>query len=529
MLTKSTFTLLFAASAQAQATAGCGNSTTDNLTVKTRTGTFMGNLNDTYPDVRQFLYVPYAKPPVGKRRWASPEALDDSSESIDSTVYGPSCPQYISAIPTVWALNITGNLIVNYGQSLLAGESAVNSAEDCLSMAIWTPANATADSKLPVIHYLTGGGDVTGGVNIPTQLPPNWVHRSQSHIVVTTNYRVNIFGYPNARGLNGNTNFALQDQRKAVEWVHENIATFGGDPEKITLWGQSAGAGATDMYLFAWYHDPIIRASISSSGVALGRSTNQDYMGTNFTFVAKSLGCDFEDAELELACMRRVPMQRIENFVGQYQDNSTLVNTSQPAIAFNRQIDEKHVFSNYTERYLTGKIAQLPKIIGTTSREASALVPYPISNYTEGPSEARILTQTLNTVCAAYDTSVIRDQVSLPTYRYEWAGNFSNIAPPLWLGAYHYSDLYMLFGTYLIAPGEIPDLEVQTSEKMQDYVLDFVTDPESIGDWPEYDTTQSTGGKLARFGADDQVVQFVDGNEVDGACHIPGAVYDTSP
>jgi carboxylesterase type B len=228
-------------------------------------------------------------------------------------------------------------LIVNYGQSLLAGESAVNSAEDCLSMAIWTPANATADSKLPVIHYLTGGGDVTGGVNIPTQLPPNWVHRSQSHIVVTTNYRVNIFGYPNARGLNGNTNFALQDQRKAVEWVHENIATFGGDPEKITLWGQSAGAGATDMYLFAWYHDPIIRASISSSGVALGRSTNQDYMGTNFTFVAKSLGCDFEDAELELACMRRVPMQRIENFVGQYQDNSTLVNTSQPAIAFNRQ------------------------------------------------------------------------------------------------------------------------------------------------------------------------------------------------
>lgn len=311
--------------------------------------------------------------------------------------------------------------------------------------------------------------------------------------------------------------------------MHENIAAFGGDPEKITLWGQSAGAGATDMYLFAWYHDPIIQASISSSGVTLGRSTNQDYTGTNFTFVAKSLGCDFEDAELELACLRRVPMQRIENLVGQYQDNSTLVNTSQPAIAFTRQIDEKYVFSNYTERYLTGKVAQLPKIIGTTSREPSALVPYPINNYTEGPSEARILTQTLNTVCAAYNTSVIRDQVNLPTYRYEWAGNFSNIAAPSWLGAYHYSDLYMLFGTYLIAPGAIPDLEVKTSEKMQDYFLSFATDPDSIGDWPQYDTMQSTGGKLARFGADDQVVQFVDGNAVDGACHIPGATYDTSP
>ena len=110
----------------------------------------------------------------------------------------------MSAIPTVWGLNITGNLIVNYGQSLFDGRAAQNSAEDCLSLAVWTPADATPDSKLPVVIYLTGGGDQTGGVNIPTQLPAQWVHRSQRHIVVTTNYRVNIFGYPHARGLNGN-------------------------------------------------------------------------------------------------------------------------------------------------------------------------------------------------------------------------------------------------------------------------------------------------------------------------------------
>lgn len=237
----------------------------------------------------------------------------------------------------MWALNITGNLIVNYGQSLTDGNVAQNSAEDCLSLAVWTPANATTDSKLPVVLYWTGGGDNTGGVNIPTQLPSNWVHRSQSHIVVTINYRVNIFGFPNARGLNGSTNFAMQDQRKSVEWVAENIAAFGGDPEKITLWGQSAGSAAVDMYLFAWPNDPIVRAHVSSSGVAVGRSLNADQSGSNFTFVAKSLGCDFEDAALELACMRRVPMPRIENFVGQYQDNSSLLNTSQAPITFTRQ------------------------------------------------------------------------------------------------------------------------------------------------------------------------------------------------
>jgi hypothetical protein len=91
------------------------------------------------------------------------------------------------------------------------------------------------------------------------------------------------------------------------------------------------------MYLFAYHEDPIIRASVSSSGEAIGRAQNPDIAtGSNFTFVAKALGCDFEDAALELECMRRIPMPRIENFVGQYQDNSTLVDSSQPAIAFTR-------------------------------------------------------------------------------------------------------------------------------------------------------------------------------------------------
>lgn len=169
--------------------------------------------------------------------------------------------------------------------------------------------------------------------------------------------------------------------------------------------------------------------------------------------------------------------------------------------------------------------------MGTTSREASPLVPYPINNYTEGPSEERVVSQTLNTVCAAHNASVLRDDASLATYRYEWAGNFSNIAPVPWLGAYHYSDLYMFFGTYLIAPGEIPGFEVKTSEKMQDLLLDFVKNPASLPDkgWPEYQTQDAHGGKLARFGADRQVLQVVDGDQVEGACHLAGYVYDTAP
>ena len=245
----------------------------------------------------------------------------------------------------MWAYNITGNLVVNYGESLTAGQVAQNSAEDCLSLAVWTPANATPESMLPVMIFTTGGGDNTGGINIPTQMPANWVHRSQKHIVVTINYRVNIFGFPNARGLNGNTNFANKDQRAAVEWVAENIGAFGGDPSKLTLWGQSAGASLTDQYLFAWPSDPIVRASVSSSGVAVGRTLSEDYSGSNFTFVAKAMGCDFENADLEIQCMRRVPMPRIENFVGNYQDNSTLVNPLQAPITFTSQGESQQLDS----------------------------------------------------------------------------------------------------------------------------------------------------------------------------------------
>lgn len=196
-----------------------------------------------------------------------------------------------------------------------------------------------------------------------------------------------------------------------------------------------------------------------------------------------------------------------------------------------KKVDNKYVFANYTERYLNGQVAQLPKIIETTAREASALVPYPVHNASAGPSPQLITSQTLVTVCTAHNTSVLRNEVGLPTYRYEWAGNFSNIAPVSWLGAYHYSDLYMFFGTYLIAPGEISDLEVQMSEMMQDFFLDFVMDPTSLpgNGWLEYQVNQTGGGKLAQFGADGDVFQFVDGNAVEGACHIPGDTYNTTP
>lgn len=82
-------------------------------------------------------------------------------------------PSSVSRIPTTWALNITGNLVEEWGERLLAGYAAHNSAKDCLTLAIWTPTNSTRNSKLSLLIFPFGDRDVTGGIDIPTQLPAN--------------------------------------------------------------------------------------------------------------------------------------------------------------------------------------------------------------------------------------------------------------------------------------------------------------------------------------------------------------------
>ena len=189
------------------------------------------------------------------------------------------------------------------------------------------------------------------------------------------------------------------------------------------------------------------------------------------------------------------------------------------------------MFADYPGLYQHDRIARILKIIGPTAREASALLPYPSNNASAGPSPELITQSTLSSVCAAYNSTIYRAEDHLVTYRYQWAGNFTNISPIDWLGAYYYSDLYMLFGTYLIAPDPISELEVRRSERMQDLLYEFVAHPLSLPEhgWPRDHGGSSVGGSIARFGADGEVLQIVDGNDVDGACHLPGYTYDTTP
>ncbi|KAH7152878.1 acetylcholinesterase [Dactylonectria macrodidyma] len=285
-----------------QAASGTNYSSLDsNLTVRTSTGTFTGIIDADFPNTRQWRAIPFAGPPAGSRRWLPPQKFSSSpSKHHYANKLRPSCPQFVTAVESVWNLPIT---------------KSETTSEDCLYLAVWTPTAPPPKKWVPVLFFMTGGGFIIGGIDLPWQIPTPWVDRPQSVIIVTINYRINIFGFPNARRLaNGDQNLGILDQRAALEWVRGNIAAFGGDPGRIMQWGRSAGVVSADLHAYAYHVDPTAQSYYLESGTALTMNPADDSKHFNFSFVAQhvgcaepcGVGCEDRDGAAELDCMRRI-------------------------------------------------------------------------------------------------------------------------------------------------------------------------------------------------------------------------------
>ncbi|KAH6842487.1 Alpha/Beta hydrolase protein [Chaetomium sp. MPI-CAGE-AT-0009] len=517
-------------------TAGSPGDAPDGLTVKTITGVYTGLVDPEFPDVRQFRSIPFAEPPLGKRRWLPPEPVRPSLRHSYSYRFPPPCPQYLYKNVTLWNSNMTDFSIRIHGQDRLAGTMAQTSSEDCLYLAIWTPLNATADSNLPVALFIPGGSFRNGGVDVPYQQPTPWVQRTKRHIVVSAGYRVNIAGFPWAAGLDVQ-NVGILDQRAALEWVYANINSFGGDPSRITLWGHSAGGVAVDVAAHAFADNPLAAGLFLQSGTAMVNISHPDPTHQNFTSVARHVGCDFPTSPLaELACMRQVPVTLLQNIIGAHHDNGT----AHPPV-FKPLPDNKLVFFNYTHRALqdSGRRApRIPVLLGTTSNEQASLTDYPLTNITAGPWQAKVDRETVEVfVCLASNTTRARGVLGRTTYRYEYAGNFSSLAVLPWMGAFHGSDVPMVMGTFATVGegvGRVTGFQREVAERMQDYVLGFMEDPEGglkrMGwlPWGQTEGSEVGGRNMMRFGSGGVVTKNVSADEIDDAC-VLGRPYNSSP
>lgn len=307
-----------------------------------------GGINDSAPLVRQWLGVPFAQQPYADLRFKRPQALpgNASTTHVDATSFGPSCPQYEATAPSVY------NKIIR--EFFIWGESGDN----CLTVSIWAPLNPT-NASLPVFIWIYGGGDTTGGSSVPYQNPQKWVQRTQSHIVVSLQYRLNFFGNPNGPGLTDNLGF--WDTRMAMEWTRDNIAAFGGDPTRMVLWGQSAGAGQVAEQSLAFLDDPIVWGYIEDSGAAYGdRSPYTDTTHANWTFIADELGCTGDAANVT-KCLQTAPQSDIEALIQFRVDTGKT-----PAFSFQSKPNNVTTFANSTAAYLAGHYNPAPKILAHT-------------------------------------------------------------------------------------------------------------------------------------------------------------------
>lgn len=321
--------------------------------------------------------IPYAEPPIGQLRFRPPVTKRPSNRTIDASWFGPSCIQYSNGQKTVYSEYLKGFLLAP-GQE---------QSEDCLTLNIWAPAGKRTAERLPVMIWIHGGGFTSGGSASPYKYGDK-LAKDQSVVVVAmkrvhlqsylqsftdfTSYRLNIFGYPNSAALDGrNLNPGLLDHRKAVEWVYNNINVFGGDPDRMILFGQSAGGMAVDKYAYAYPEDPIVKGFIAQSGTASGGSSN-DPTNSNFTYLASQIGCSSADKDEVFSCMQKANATAIIEVLNKY--NATA--NGGRSLSFNPSPDNVTSFSNYTNRQLRGRFAKLPIILSQVNNEGASLVAY---------------------------------------------------------------------------------------------------------------------------------------------------------
>ena len=193
------------------------------LAVKTRTGVFVGYLEKK---TACYLGIPYAKPPVGERRWKAPEPLESSDQVMEAQNFGASAIQ----------VDHKGSIIKNHRQS-----------EDCLTLNICVGESKDRTPK-PVLVLFHGGDFTCGGAVSPLMYGTNYVAEHPDIVFVSFNYRLGIFGFIDFKEVPGGEaypdaiNLGLLDQIAALQWIKENISAFGGDPDKITVLGFESGA-----------------------------------------------------------------------------------------------------------------------------------------------------------------------------------------------------------------------------------------------------------------------------------------------
>ena len=273
------------------------------LVVKTDNGRIEGATNKS-GDIRIYKGIPFAAPPVGNLRWKAPQPVTNWSDIRKCQAFGPS-PMQAKPAPFMY-----------WSSEFLIPESPIS--EDCLYLNVWTGAK-TATEKRPVIVFIPGGGFRSGGGACP--IYDGEAMAKKGVVFVNINYRLGVFGFLShpelsaESGHHASGNYALLDMIAALQWVRKNIAALGGDPNNVTIAGQSAGAFAVNFLTASPLAKGLFQKAIADSGGSFVVSpirpnlTLQGAEQQGVTF-AKSLNAN------SLSELRALPAEAIQNAKG---------------------------------------------------------------------------------------------------------------------------------------------------------------------------------------------------------------------
>jgi carboxylesterase type B len=311
-------------------------------------GTVLGVHSATY-DQDFFLGVPFAQAPINGLRFRNPQSLNTtfSPDGFQATIYAPSC--------------------IGYG----AGQSDLPMSEDCLYLNIVRPSGYD-NVSLPVAVWIHGGGFTTGASRLPgynlSFIVENSVRIGKPIIGISIAYRLAGWGFLASQQVSGHgdTNMALRDQRLALHWIQENIAAFGGDHAKVTIWGESAGAASVGFQLTAYNgrDDKLFWAAImeSCNPVFYFSFETESYYQSAYDQLVSAMNCSAAIDSLE--CLRQAPFEPINDFF-----NSSAGANWQPIV------DGDLIARWASQQLKDGAFVHVPIIDGANSDEGTSFSP----------------------------------------------------------------------------------------------------------------------------------------------------------
>lgn len=451
--------------------------------------------------LRVFAGVPYAQPPLGDLRWRPPRRLAWSKGNVDATAFGAACPQEVS-------------------------DGSVLGDEDCLTLNIFAPAvKSASDPSMPVLVWFHGGGYVMGTASV--DLNGTWgplysgeALAAQGVIVVTVQYRLGALGFLGSselrkRDVSGSTgNYGVQDQRLALQWVREYASSFGGDPNRVLIFGQSAGAGSVNFHLVANASRGLFHAAALQSG-ACAWWTSQSWQDSVATFSALRLAVNCSS----MACLLRKSARELALAAVDVGARGFGFAPTEDGIELDRPICAK------MER---GEFSKVPLIVGFNRDESSppssariteadfdeiisSQVPLHLqaevkAKYTERYSEwywaAQHFTADVDFNCPAQRFARAAESFGATVFAYKFSRqpNFnielmmgSEAAPSELWGAFHGAELPFVFGNPRVNTWRInlSEADQQMARTISEHWVTMATKGRPSPTWPAFTSSRS--------------------------------------